>query len=94
MTLQLQRSQYLSENITIKARVWTLLIRCLTFEDWRNLEHPETANRKHLPESQLHKKHGNAREDKCNEIWYKKSAAAIFVTPIEGLIRHLNLVAN
>lgn len=85
MTLQLQRSQYLSEIDLIIAWLRTLSIRSLTFEDWRNLEHPKTANRKHLPEGQLHKKHGNAREDKCNEIWYKKSAAAIFVTPVEGL---------
>lgn len=53
-----------------------------TFEDWRNLKHPQTANRKHLAESQLHEEHRNARENKCYEVWYKESAAAIFVTQI------------
>lgn len=54
----------------------------LTFENGRNLEHPKPTDRKHLPESQLHEEHGDAGENKCDEVWYKESAAAIFITQI------------
>lgn len=54
----------------------------LTFKDGRDFEHAESSNRQHLSQGQLHEKHGDARENKCYEVWYKESTAAIFVTQI------------
>lgn len=42
--------------------------RLLTFEDGRDFEHSQASDRKHLAESQLHEEHGNARQDKCDEV--------------------------